>query len=274
MLYCVLCSIQSTLYVVTAASLFTVQCRKISKIRTSLPLWEKYDIVNELNRRNDAPVSMLDEELEILRTSSITILKNKEKIIEDVETGCSSKTKRKRKHNFEAVDEPLVKWFSQASDKKIPVSAQMLLLKAQEYAEVCGCENPKQLSMSWINRWKMRKHIVCKKLYGEAESVDQNGVDEWQTNCLPALLKQFKAEDIFNADETRLFYRCLADRTPVFKNDKCAGGKLSKERFFCHIYPPFTRKRCIAMFWTVSPHSLGSCHFPVTCLPHKGGASR
>ena len=44
--------------------------------------------------------------------------------------------------------------------------------------------------------------------------------------------------------------------------------------FICHIYPPFTRKRCIAMFWTGSPHSLGSCHFRVTCLPHKGGASR
>ena len=76
----------------------------------------------------------------------------------------------------------------------------------------------------------MRKDIVCKTLHGEAEFVDQNGVDEWQTNCLPALLKQFKAEDIFNADETGLFYRCLSDRTHVFKNDKCAGGKLSKER--------------------------------------------
>ena len=47
---------------------------------------------------------------------------------------------------------------------------------------------------------------------------------------LPALLKQFKAENIFNADETGLFYRCLPDRTYVFKNDKCADGKLSKER--------------------------------------------
>ena len=41
---------------------------------------------------------------------------------------------------------------------------------------------------------------------------------------------------------------------------------------FCQIYSPLTRKRCIAMFWTVSPHSLGSCHFRVICLPHKGGA--
>ena len=123
----------------------------MSNKRASLPLWKKYDIVNEVNRRNDKPVSMLTKELEISRASLITILKNKEKIIKNFEAGCSSKTKRKRKHNFEAVDEPLVKWFRQARDKKIPVSGEMLLLKAQEYAEVCGCENPKKLNMSWIN---------------------------------------------------------------------------------------------------------------------------
>ena len=75
-----------------------------------ITVMEKNDIVNEVNRRNDTPVSMLAEELEISRTSLITILKNKEKIIEDFVAGCSSKTKRKRKHNFEVVDKPLVKW--------------------------------------------------------------------------------------------------------------------------------------------------------------------
>ena len=37
------------------------------------------------------------------------------------------------------------------------------------------------------------------------------------------------------------------------------------------------KANCIAILWTVSPHSLGSCLFRglwVTCLPHKGGASR
>ena len=45
---------------------------------------------------------------------------------------------------------------------------------SKEYAEVCDCENPKKLNTSLINRWKVRKDIVCKKLHGEAESVDQN----------------------------------------------------------------------------------------------------
>ena len=115
----------------------------MSNKRTSLPFCKEYDIVNEMNRRNDTPVSMLAKELEISRTSLITILKNKKKIIEDFKVGCSSKTKRKRKHNFEAVDEPLMKWFRQARDEKIPVSGEILLLKAQEYAEVCGSKNPK-----------------------------------------------------------------------------------------------------------------------------------
>ena len=108
------------------------------------------------------PVSMLAKGLEISRTSLITILKNKEKIIEDFEAGCSSKTKQKRKHNFEAVDEPLVKWFSQARDKKIPVSGEIVLLKAKEYAEVCGRENPKQF-----------KYELDKSVEGEKEHSEQ-----------------------------------------------------------------------------------------------------
>ena len=119
------------------ATLFSAQCRKMSKKRISLLLWKKYEIVNEVNRKNDMSMSMLAKELEISRTS---LLKNK-KIIKDFEAGCSSKAKQKCKHNFEEVDEHLVKWFRQARDEKIPVS-EMLLLKAQEYAEVCGCANP------------------------------------------------------------------------------------------------------------------------------------
>ena len=99
--------------------------------RTSLLLWKKYDFVNEVKRKIDTPVSMLAKELEISRTFLVTISKNKEKIIEDFEADCSSKTKRRRKHNFEVVDEPLMKWFRQARNEKIPVSGEMLLLKAQ-----------------------------------------------------------------------------------------------------------------------------------------------
>ena len=52
--------------------------------------------------------------------------------------------------------------------------------------------------------------------------------------------------------------------------------------FFFLFYLPYLssidkKANCIAILWTVSPHSLGSClsrGLWVTCLPHKGGASR
>ena len=58
------------------------------------------------------------------------------------------------------------------------------------------------------------------------------------------------------------------------------------EHFYCFVlflfYLPYLssiheKANCIAILWTGSPHSLGSCLFRglwATCLPHKGGASR
>ena len=97
------------------------------------------------------------------------------------------KQKEKRKHNFDTVNEPLIKWFRCARDQKIPVSGEMLLLKTQEFACASGYENLEKLDINWVNKWKAREEIVCKKLHGEAESVDQDGVNEWQNHRLLAL---------------------------------------------------------------------------------------
>ena len=50
----------------------------------------------------------------------------------------------------------------------------------------------------------------------------------WQNHRFPTLLKKFKPEEIFNTDETGLFYRCMHDKTHVFENKKCAGCELSR----------------------------------------------
>jgi hypothetical protein len=42
--------------------------------------------------------------------------------------------------------------------------------------------------------------------------------------------KGYPDSNIFNADETRLFFRLTPERTQKFKGEKCVGGKLSKDR--------------------------------------------
>ncbi|KAK9738597.1 DDE superfamily endonuclease [Popillia japonica] len=50
----------------------------------------------------------------------------------------------------------------------------------------------------------------------------------WKT--VGRLLTKTKYDDIFNADETGLFYKLNPDKTLRFMGETCSSGKMSKER--------------------------------------------
>ena len=60
-------------------------------------------------------------------------------------------------------------------------------------------------------------------------NVNSDQMEEWQ-RALSVILKEYRPDDIYNADETGLFYRLMPDRTLEFKKVDCHGGKQSKER--------------------------------------------
>ncbi|GFV58354.1 tigger transposable element-derived protein 6 [Trichonephila clavipes] len=51
----------------------------------------------------------------------------------------------------------------------------------------------------------------------------------WQ-NSLLDLTKEYEPRNIFNTDETGLFFKCLPEKTFIIKKEKCHGGKHSKVR--------------------------------------------
>ena len=63
------------------------------------------------------------------------------------------------------------------------------------------------------------------KISGESADVDCSVVEDFKSR-LPGIMSGFHPDDIFNCDETGLFFRALPDRTQNVK-----GGKQSKERF-------------------------------------------
>ena len=72
--------------------------------------------------------------------------------------------------------------------------------------------------------------MTCKKLHGEAESVDLAVTDNRLKNHLPQILGEYRPQDVFDVDKTGLFFKCLPDQTHPLKDEKCAGGKLLKDR--------------------------------------------
>ncbi|XP_054281926.1 tigger transposable element-derived protein 6-like [Macrosteles quadrilineatus] len=140
-----------------------------------------------------------------------TIMKNREKY--EAEGGLTNK-KRCKSGEFKDVDECVLTWLKQCRDKNIPVSGPILQEKAIQYAESLG-KKDFRASNGWLHNFKKRNEIIFRKVCGESASVNSNVCDEWKTE-LKKLTESYLPENIYNADETGLFFKCLPDRTLSF----------------------------------------------------------
>ena len=71
---------------------------------------------------------------------------------------------------------------------------------------------------------------MSKKAAGESASVEKETTEDYTIHTLQPLLGRYAADDIYNVDETGLFYKLLPDRTYTLKGEDCHGGKNSKVR--------------------------------------------
>lgn len=154
-----------------------------------------------------------------------TIIKQKEKINAAQTAGVR---KRTTKGEFPHLEESLIIWLRQCRGQKVSISGNLLKEKAKEFASTLSIKNF-GASEGWLTNFKKRNGVVFKKVCGESGSVDDAVCLDWHGK-LKTLIENYDARDIFNTDETGLFFKCLPDKTLTFKDEKCYGGKHSKER--------------------------------------------
>lgn len=153
-------------------------------------------------------------------------LKTQTKIAEDF---AKNKTrKRAREPGLPEVDKAVLVWFSNSRDNNIKIDGLMLKTKAEEVAKKLGNTEFKA-SEGWLTNWKRRNEITFKTECGESGSVDPKSAADWMLSLDP-ILREYDPRNIFNADETGLFFKCEPQNTFAFKSDPCFGGKRSKER--------------------------------------------
>ncbi|GBL94401.1 Tigger transposable element-derived protein 4 [Araneus ventricosus] len=131
---------------------------------------------------------------------------------------------------FVDVEKVLLQWFNQCRSVKIPISGLLLMEKAQEISKKLIVECNASFSSEWLHKFKLRHGITGKTVSVESGDVDCETVDGWIQNQLPDLIKGYEQKDIFNADETDLFYNLLPSKILAIKSDTCHGGKKSKVR--------------------------------------------
>lgn len=80
-----------------------------------------------------------------------------------------------------------------------------------------------------MGKWKARYNIKQATVSGESGDVKLSTVDSWKER-LPELVEGFEKEDIWNMDETGMFWRALPDKGFGERGKACRGGKKSKIR--------------------------------------------
>ncbi len=165
------------------------------------------------------------------KTQIQKIIQEKDTIMAKWKEGvsCQRKYVKARRCLYKDLNERVFDWFCTARGRGFPVSGTMIQEKAVLLSAEYDDADAFVASNGWLDRWKKRFNVKCSVLSGESAGVSEEDVADWAKR-LPNIIDGYDMSDIFNADETGLYYRALPTRSMVTKEDKCKGTKTSKDR--------------------------------------------
>jgi hypothetical protein len=135
---------------------------------------------------------------------------------------------------YAELNDLLFKWFKQTRAKHIPLNGPILQEQALQFSKELELTDFRA-SNGWLDSWKHKCSIAHFKVCGESGDVNMDTVNDFQSR-IDTIVRDYKPQDMFNCDETGLFFRALPDKTLAQKKSACKGGKIAKERLtvmFC-----------------------------------------
>jgi hypothetical protein len=93
-------------------------------------------------------------------------------------------------------------------------------------------QKKRQRADGWFTNFKKRSDLHNIKFSGEAASADKDAADKFCNDFKEIMLNgDYSPKQIFNCDETGLFWKQLPDRTFISKKERHASGhKARKDR--------------------------------------------
>ena len=221
------------------------------KKRITLSVADKLKMLDRI--KAEEPRQKLVAEMGISITLE-RIVANEAEIRDTAATIPDKSRKRKRTGKNEDVESALGSWFSAVRNKKQTVTGPMLMEKSKDFAECLGSDFT--LSTGWLARWKNRMGIKFKQAHREKCPADEAAAENWLMNKLPKLLEEFPETDIFNADETGLFYRATPDSSLCFVKEQLSGSKKALDRItvlVCANMPGTEKKKLLVIGKSKNP---------------------
>ncbi|XP_051823853.1 tigger transposable element-derived protein 7 [Antechinus flavipes] len=202
---------------------------------TTLNLEEKMKVLSRIESGHSLK-SVMDE-FGISKSTFYDIKKNKKLILDfvlkqDMPLVGAEKRKRTTGAKYGDVDDAVYMWYQQKRSAGVPVRGVELQAAAERFAECFGRKDFKA-STGWLFRFRNRHAIENRKVCGEQilNSVSENAEPFRQK--LSLIIKQEKLclAQVYNGDETDLFWKSMPENIQANKKDICMPGrKINKER--------------------------------------------
>ena len=142
---------------------------------------------------------------------------------------CEVKYLAPRNMLYPEIDEDIWQFFCNARSKNIPINGPMLQSEANESALRHNYNNFTS-SNGWLKSFCDRHQIHFASLHGESAEVSNDVVNQWLSE-LPNIIQDYELRNIYNCDETSIFFKALPKKSLLGPNEKVEGLKTSKERF-------------------------------------------
>ena len=182
-----------------------------AKKRKSLSLSDRMRVLERAT--NGRSARQIAKEIDVGKTQIQGIVKRKEDILRDYSSGASQGQKRRKlsRTGNELINSLTLEWFVKARSKNIPISWPLLQKKALMIAS--ELKNDKfKASNGWLELFRKRNNISFAALSGESDSVNKETVADWETR-IEKICEGYSPENIFNLDETGLFFRALPSKS-------------------------------------------------------------
>lgn len=176
-----------------------------------------------------------------------TIIKNEAVIRKSVISGvdCDNRTIScyARDPLLEKTEKSVLLWIEHNNKNKIPISGDLIKQKALHMYEKFGATEPStskkkefHASNGWLNRFITRYSLKNVKFKRESASADAEAAALFPAE-LAKLIEEgdYSADQVFNADETSLFWKRMPNTTYITKGS-ATGFKTAKQRvtlMFC-----------------------------------------
>ena len=146
--------------------------------------------------------------------ATISNIVNNKRGINDCLDASSRNIKRKRVVKFPELDSILAEWILQRQQNRVILTWQLIQKKTKDFAEQLKISEDQRPSFSdgWLEKFLDRHHLQTIVLSGESGSADIAAIEAALPD-IQAAINKFSPQDVFNMDETGLFFCMTLDRT-------------------------------------------------------------